>query len=189
MSTFCYRPRSGFTLVELLVGMTLGLIVMAAVISCFVFLSRNLTRLQIQQKFDAQGRRALLYFAQDVRMASSISSPTATSITLVLPTSSGSTTNVLYAYDASTGTLSRTPGFTGIGTNPPLLTNLTSFAFNYYDVYGYPYASLAFYTVGIKQISVNFTAQSSASWNLTQQAFNYQVNSARVILRNKPVLP
>ncbi|MEO6873486.1 MAG: prepilin-type N-terminal cleavage/methylation domain-containing protein [Opitutaceae bacterium] len=188
MSTIRDRAKSGFTLVELMVGMTLALIVMAAVISCFVFLSRNLARLQIQQKFESQGRRALLIFSQDVRMATAISTPTTESVSLSVVTPTG-TTNVVYNYDFTSGTLTRTPGFSGVGTSPAMLINLTSFSFTYYDVFGHPYPLLTNYLIGIKQVSMSFNARSSATWNLTQPPFNYQVNSARVILRNKPLLP
>jgi len=167
--------------------MSLALVVLAAVISCFVFLSRNLSRLQIQQKFESQGRRALLQFAQDVRMASAISNPTTSSMTLTLPTSSSSMT-VVYDYDSGGGTVTRTPN--GSPPVPPLLVNLTSFDFTYYDSSGSPYLTpLLNYLIGIKQVSMRFNAQSSASWNLTQPMVNYQVTSARVILRNKPLLP
>ena len=187
------RPDSGFTLVEVMIGMTLALMVAASVLVCFVFLSRNLTRLQTQQRFEAQGRRALLYFSQDVRMATSITSvtPTASSLTLTLPTSS-STTTVTYTYTSganATGTLARNPGFLGTSASPALLSNISSFSFSYYDRYSSPYTTLSSYLNGIKQVSLTVTLQSPASWNSTQTLFTYQVSSGRIILRNKTVLP
>ncbi len=167
----------------MLVGMTLGLIVMAGVISCFVFLSRNLTRLQIQQKFESQARRTLLVFAQDARMAINVTAPTASSVTFILPAPASSP--VSYAYDSATGTFTRT---TPTDANQTLI-NLTDFAFTYYDVYGNPYPALTNYLIGIKQVSISFTAQSPASWNLTQPAFKYPVISSRIILRNKTTPP
>lgn len=195
MILFRFRQTAAFTLVELLIGMTLALIVMAGVISCFVFLSRNMARIQIQQRFEAQGRRALLYFSQDARMAIAItppttaSNPTSSSVTFVIPTSGGATTNVTYNYDNVAGVLTRSPGFTGIGSSPPLLVGLTGFALDYYDVNGNSYPTLINYLAGIKQISMRFVAASPASWNSTQPSFNYQCSSARIILRNKTVLP
>ena len=81
------RPhsRSGFTLVELLVGMTLALVVMTAVLSTFGFLGRNLNRLANQQQLESEGRRALAYFAQDVRMASGLSNPGDAQLELAVP--------------------------------------------------------------------------------------------------------
>jgi prepilin-type N-terminal cleavage/methylation domain-containing protein len=71
------QSRAGFTLVELLVGMSLALIVMTGVLSTFSFLGRNLNRLANQQQLESESRRALAYFAQDVRMANALQAPTA----------------------------------------------------------------------------------------------------------------
>lgn len=211
------RLNSAFTLVELLIGMSLGLFVMAAVISCFVFLSRSMARLQLHQQFDAQGRRALLYFAQDARMAGSISFspllPTGSNFSFTIPTSSG-TTNINYGYDSVSGTLTRTDLNTS--SSVVLLNNLTSFRFDYYDsnrnlcvtahrgqllpflayydvndalIPSGQYPALANYLIGIKAVAMSFRTQSSASWNLTQPVFTYQMSSPRVILRNRRILP
>jgi len=78
-----FRPssRAGFTLVELLVGMSLALVVMTGVLSTFSFLGRNLNRLANQQQLETESRRALSYFNQDVRMANALPAPTAWSST------------------------------------------------------------------------------------------------------------
>jgi prepilin-type N-terminal cleavage/methylation domain-containing protein len=73
--------RAGFTLVELLVGTSLALIIMAAVLSTFAFLGRNLNRLALQQKLESEGRQALAYFGQDVRAAGAVPIPAAWSAT------------------------------------------------------------------------------------------------------------
>jgi prepilin-type N-terminal cleavage/methylation domain-containing protein len=64
---------AGFTLVELMISMSLALMIIAAVLSSYLFLGRSLGRLVTQQTLDNEGRRALAYFAQDVRLASGIS--------------------------------------------------------------------------------------------------------------------
>lgn len=109
------QSRAGFTLVELLVGMTLALVVMTGVLSVFSFLGRNLNRLANQQKLESEGRRALAYFEQDVRVATGIqtnstpTSPSRTTITLTRLTSFG-TRKVIYFFNnsasASTQTIS-----------------------------------------------------------------------------------
>ena len=114
------NPNGGFTLVELIIGLSLSLMVMGAVLSSYVFLGRNFTRslgisLSNQPTLEAQGRRTLAYFTQDVRMASGLDtsgsspkvSPSATGMTLILPSSSG-TKYITYYYNstASAATLS-----------------------------------------------------------------------------------
>lgn len=102
------HSRAGFTLVELLVGMSLALVVMTGVLSTFAFLGRNLNRLANQQQLESEARRALAYFAQDVRMASGLetqtsttpTSPSNTTITLNRRTSFG-TRKIIYFFNNS----------------------------------------------------------------------------------------
>ena len=202
--------RTGFTLVELLVGMSLALIMMTAVLLSYVFIGRNFTRsLGITSKnqptIESQGRQTTTYFSQDVRMATdidtSVNALSASSLTLTVPTATG-TKPIAYYYNntASAVTLTlitsysttvpaqslvRVDGATGTATT--LHTNLLSFAFTYYDSSGNPYTSYVNYLSGIKQISISFTAQAGSSTNgtLTQV---YRGDSARMILRNRRLL-
>ena len=190
MSTKPHRTGGGFTLVELLIGMSLSLMLMLAVLSSYVFLARQFTRTLgfssfYQPTLEAQSRRTLAYFTQDVGMASSISgSPSATGVVLVLPTSTGSTT-VTYAYDNSLKQLART--MSG-GSTLVLHVSLLSCTFSYYDIQDRPYTSYTNYLSGIKKISLSFSAQSgnSANYTLTQV---FQSASPRLLLKNKQVLP
>ncbi len=129
-------------------------------------------------------------------MASGIASgttPSASSVTLTLPTGTGSTT-VAYSYDSNAGTLTRTPSG---GSTVVLHSGLLSCYFRYYDASGFPFDSGASpYTTsfasasssGIKQISISFSSQAGSATNgtLTQV---YQTDSPRVILRNRSLLP
>lgn len=187
MSKIPVSPNAGFTLVELLIGMSLALMVMGAVLSSYLFLARNLARLANQQTLETQGRRALAYFAQDVRMASSLTSPSISSMTLTLPT-----TTVTYTYDSSADTLTRTPAG---GTAQILAPNLQSFYFRYYDDSGSPYdngsspyTTQTNYLSGIKQVSMSFSSRLGSSSNGTQTPV-HQAVSPRLIIRNRQLLP
>jgi prepilin-type N-terminal cleavage/methylation domain-containing protein len=194
-----FQRRAGFTLVELLIGLSLSLIIMGGVLSSYVFLGRNFTRsLGIsstnQPNLETQGRRTLAYFTQDVRMASGIDTsgvspnvlPSASGVTLVLPTSSGTTT-VTYVYDSTAQTLTRTPAS---GTAQIMHTNLLSCTLNYYDNTGKPYTIFVVSTSGfssfsgIKQLSMTFSSQAGSSVNGTLTQI-YQSASSRLIIRNK----
>ncbi len=184
----------GFTLVELLVGMSLALIVMTAVLSTYITLGRNFTRsLGVSSAnsptLEGQARRTLAAFAQDVRMASGISgTPSANAVTLTLPTGSGTTT-VAYSYNSSAGTLTRTPSG---GTASVLQYSLLTCVFTYYDNSGNAYVdsdlSAGSYLRGIKQLSLSFTAQTGRASNGTLTPV-YQTSSPRVLLRNRSLLP
>jgi prepilin-type N-terminal cleavage/methylation domain-containing protein len=178
----------GFSLVELLVGMSLALIVMSAVLSSYLFLGRNLTRLVNQQAIETQARRTLGYFAQDVRMATDISSPSATGVTFTVKTSTGTTNTVGYTYDSTAKTLTRkSPASTG--TALILMNNISTngLTISYYDESGNPYTTYTNYLKGIKQIALSFTARAGSSVNGTQTQL-LQISSPRLILRNRDLL-
>ncbi|MCX6944265.1 MAG: prepilin-type N-terminal cleavage/methylation domain-containing protein [Opitutales bacterium] len=186
------QSRPGFTLVELLIGMSLSLMIMTAVLSSYVFLGRSFTRaLGItsanQPNLENQGRQTVAWFTQDVRMAMGLAgnppTPSATSLTLVLPTSTGTTT-VQYSYDSGARTLTRTPA----GGSPRILhSHLLGCAFNYYDSAGNAYTSYTNYLSGIRQIALTFSAQAGSSTNQTLSQV-YQGQSPRLVLRNRPFL-
>lgn len=192
---FLTRTR-GFTLVELLVGATLSAAVMAAVLSSYVYLAKNLVRLSNQQTLETEARRTLAYFARDVQMATGIDTtgvspkvlPTATALTLNLPSPGTTASNyVTYSYNSAAGTLTRTPG---IGTAQILLRNITSggLTFNYYDTSGNPYTTYVNYLSGIKQLMLRFSTQTGNTSNGTRTLV-YQAASNRLIVRNKAHLP
>lgn len=101
-----------FTLVEVLIGMSLALMVMTAVLTTYVTIGRNFTRsLGIssanQPTLSTQARRTIATFAQDVRMASGLTvvstsptSPTSSRVDLIVPSAAG-TNLVTYYYNST----------------------------------------------------------------------------------------
>jgi len=184
------RFRAGFTLVELLIGLSLSVMIMGALLSSYVFLARSFTRTlgvssANQPAMETQGRQTLALFAQDVAMAIGISgTPSASSVTLRLPTAAGTTT-VTYSYNSTTQTLTRTPQG---GAADIIHINLLDFSFTYYDSYGRPYTTFVNYLSGIDQLSMAFSAQAGSVANGTRPRV-YGVASPKLIMRNKPWLP
>ena len=183
------RRATAFTLVELLIGLTLAATMMLAVISSYVYLGRNFTRslgltAANQPTIENQSRQTLALFGQDMRMAMDISgTPSASSLTLILPTASG-TTSVAYSFNSVAGTLTRTPAG---GTSRTLHSGLLTFSFKYYDANNNLYTTYTNYLSGIKQIQITFTAQAGSSTNGTLTQI-YRCDSARQILRNRQLL-
>lgn len=191
----------------MLIGLSLSLMVMAAILSSYVFLARNFTRslgvtyavnnqttLSQLPPLEAQLRTTLAYFSQDVRLATGISgtpsadgisgTPSADGVTLILPTATGTTT-VAYTYDAVARTLTRTwAGLSG----QIIHHNLLGCTFNYYDAAGRPYTTYVNHLLGIKQLSVAFTAQGGSATNQTLTQV-YTGASPRLLLRNRTFLP
>lgn len=177
--------------------MSLALAVMAAVLASYTFVARSFTRTlgitsASEPNLEAQGRRALEFFARDVRQASGFTgTPTATSLTLSLPTAAGATTVVWTFVDpdadptTADGTLTRAPDG---GAAQVVHTHLRSCAFTYYDSAGRPYTSYANYLIGVKQVALAFTAQAGNATNQTLGPV-YVVESPRLLFRNKGLLP
>src|ERR1700754_1347614 len=90
--------RGGFTLVETMVGATLASFILAGVLSAFLFMGRSGANLRNYSDMEAQSRKALEYFAEDVRQASAIAWTSNVNVTLTVNTAS-----IVYFYDSSTG--------------------------------------------------------------------------------------
>lgn len=106
------KPSSrAFTLVEVMIGATLGTIVIAGVASTFLMLGRSGANVANYSVMESQSRRALEELSQDVRMASNVTWNTDQSVTLVVPDNYTATSNqVTYAFDSSTAEFYRVPG-------------------------------------------------------------------------------
>lgn len=101
--------RRAFTLVEVLIASSLGAFVLAGVLSSFLMLGRSGVNIANYSEMEAQVRRGMEEFAQDIRTASNVTWNSTTSITLTVPDNYASTANlVTYVYDnSSSGATSR----------------------------------------------------------------------------------
>jgi len=165
----------GFTLVELMIAMSLSAVVFAAILSAYVFIGRNLTRLVNLQQQEGQCRRILNTLAKDVGMAMRVTTASDTQLTLTVPTGA-STTNVVYNYN--NGTLTRTDA----AGSTTLLTGVITLDFNYYNRAGTASTS----PLSIKQVELSYTSAAGSSANGTQA--RYAIVSPRLVLRNTPIL-
>lgn len=92
--------RDGFTLVEVMVAMTLSLVVLAGVMSSFLMVGRTSMNVTSYSVAEAEIRRAVEKFSQDVRMAADVRWNSSTSVTLRVPYHYASHGNqVTYAFD------------------------------------------------------------------------------------------
>ncbi len=203
------HSRAGFTLVELLVGMTLALMVMTAVLSTFGFLGRNLNRLANQQLLESEARRALAYFAQDVRMASGLSSPGEAQLELAVPAGTA-TRKIIYYYNSTATAATVSIGATGdqvsvtapgnslvrffedtanpnTGSTVTLLRNLLSCDFDYRDVSNNAVTDFTNKVSSIKKVALEFRSQTGDSANGTLAPV-YPCASPFLAIRNKALL-
>lgn len=206
------QSHAAFTLVEVLIAVTLGLAVLAGVLNSYSLLARNFTRsLGItsanQPSLETQTRNTLATFAQDVSATSAIQgSPSANAVTLTIPTSTSTNTIAYYYNSAATETTTSLAGYSktvpantlvrvdgNTGTMQTLQSGILTLSFRYYDMNDNRYTVFSYATtgfssyLGIKQISLELTCQggNSANKTLTQV---YSASSSRVLMRNKGLL-
>jgi hypothetical protein len=181
--------RRAFTIVELLVGSSLAAMAMAALLSSFVFVGRNFTRMANFRALEQEGRTGLAYLEADLAQARAVktgSTPTATSLTLVLAGG-----DVIYTYDATSDRLRRQAAFDAQPDRYFLSTSAcrcTDFAFSYYtgssEAPADQLTPSANVPLSIKQVQVSFTLRSPTAES-TQTQMEYPVVSPRYHLRNK----
>jgi hypothetical protein len=91
--------RRAFTLVEVMMASTLATFILAGVLSAFLMLGRTGFAASNYSALDAETRRALEIFGDDVRKATDVHWNSSQSITLWMATSTSATTLATYAYD------------------------------------------------------------------------------------------
>lgn len=200
----------GFTLVELLVAISLATVLIGGMLSSYLFLSRNLVRDSNREQLETQSRTMLQAFARDVGVADRVAGaydsanaikqdsswqtmPTSGQVAFRIGTPNDANGTyyyaVIYTYDANADTVIRTVS-SGPDSGPPpsnfnantltLLTHASAFSFNYLD----RAANTASNQSGIKQIEVAaFTLTNGSAAAGTQSTFTGA--SGRLVLRNR----
>ena len=174
--------RRGFTLVEVLIGATLGTMVLVGVLSSFLMLGRSGANAANYSMMEAESRRALEELSQDLRMTKDVIWNSDQSITLQVPDNYTSTANkVTYAYDSTSKILYRMGG-TSSSTEPKTtlvrdVSSCTFARFNRLNV-------VATTNSAIKRIQLTLVVRKKSQ---TVAAATNTILSASYILRNKPV--
>jgi prepilin-type N-terminal cleavage/methylation domain-containing protein len=206
-------PRSGFSLVELIITMLVLSLISGAVFSAFLFFNKSGINIGNYVAMDQQARRALERFAVDARMAdlnTSISLSTSEVTLLSIPIdSAGNSYDVTYKFISSsdpTPALRRTFARKIVASDNttevpidaefvPLISNVVdgSSRFRYYRV-GSPIAATASdptipqaaNPLETKQINIDLVIERVDRSQIVARASNV-VLSARYVLRNKVV--
>jgi Tfp pilus assembly protein PilW len=174
------RSSGGVTLVELMIAVTLGTIVLAAVMGTFSSATRHFKAVANYGQIHSEGRIIVDRFAQDFRKASDVTSWATGTITLTVPTSftsagAVSTTRTIRYYKSGNNFIRQD---VTAGTSETLSNNVQSLTFTMYDRVGTS-TSLTSRCKGVQvDIRLRRTVQS------TQQTEDFL--SARLMSRNKP---
>lgn len=100
---------AGFSLVELMISLSLIMLLTLALLSSFTFIARGDRSLANYGEMNAQARLLLERMGADLRSATDVTNFSATSLTLTIPANPAvtSTVDVIWTYDAVTRTLTR----------------------------------------------------------------------------------
>jgi len=163
-----FKDVGGFTLVELMVSMAIGLAVLAAIAGTFTAQTRqNSAEEQIGQ-MQQNVRGALDLMIREIQMAgykpaggsfNGIQTSTATTLRIKLDLDSsgvetdGTTDDISYSFDSSTGLITRT--LNNPGSSATLADNVTAFLFTYLDANG----SSTTTNTAVRRITISITAR------------------------------
>jgi prepilin-type N-terminal cleavage/methylation domain-containing protein len=175
------RTRHGFTLVELMVAMSLATIVIAGVLSAYTFLGRNLAKLVSRQQLQAKNQSVFQFLAKDVATATSVVTATDTTCTFTFSTGP----NITYAF--ANRQLTR--------GGVILQSDITFCDFNYFKNSGAATTTAQ----EVKLIELNYRAEYGATTDGTTAAINVATathaayvstdyTSPRLLMRNKALL-
>ena len=167
---------SGFTLMELLVSMSIGMVVLAALAKTFTVQSRQNTAEEQVAQMQGNARAALDLMVREIQMAKYNPAGTAFSSAYgvtysasqlevkadmdgngTISTSSGSVEDIIYARDAVNNYITRQ---LGSGTAEIVADNITAFTFAYYDANGSAVTSSG-NSGNIRKVTINITARTA----------------------------
>jgi len=198
MMRVSFKSSTGFTLVELLIGATLSAMVMAGVLSSYIFMGRQLARLANQQTLETEGRRTLAYLNQDVRLASGVTVTPQTApsfyVTFDLANNGSGAQQVIYYYNSTgsavstsiSGTTVSVPAnslirvaSTGSAVIYPIQTLLSNIVstnegcyLRFFDAAGSPFDS------GTAPYTATFTASSAQGIKQVSLTFSTQLGTS-----------
>ncbi|MDO8541395.1 MAG: prepilin-type N-terminal cleavage/methylation domain-containing protein [Opitutaceae bacterium] len=177
--------RRAFTLPEVIIGATIGSIVLAGVMSAFLMLSRSGVNVANYSASEAEIRRGLEDFSQDVRMASNITWNSDSSITLTVPNNYAANSNRVTYSCAATAPGSTVRSFYRTPASPSAsggqliyVRNVSSFAFARYNRLDAPATT----DNETKRIQLTLNVRRTGQ---TTVAANTMAISASYLLRNK----
>ncbi|HEX2101206.1 MAG TPA: prepilin-type N-terminal cleavage/methylation domain-containing protein [Candidatus Synoicihabitans sp.] len=138
---------AGFTLVEVLISMSVMLVLGAAALTSILLIGRGNMALGNYTQMNAGSRMIIEQMGRDVRQMSTITTATASMLAGTSTAQSGSGTQALsYVYDPGMQTLTRSVNGTVVAT----YRDISEFSFTYYNALNAPTSTVA----QIKQVQL-----------------------------------
>ena len=178
-----------FTLVEVMVAALLGGFVLLGVLTTNLQLMKSGVRMTQYAEMNSQVRRGLEQLSHDLKSASDVTLNSTSDLTLTIPVTGGSTTQITYAWTSATQSLFRVPGADSSVTSgrvflvqgiPALANGNPGVTFARFDRDG----AAATTNGATKRIQITMSVTRTAR---TAAATSDSAVSATFTLRNKPV--
>ena len=169
------RRQTGFSLVELMISLTLVMMLTLALITSFVFIARGDRSLQNYGEMNAQARKLLEQFGEDLRAATDVTNFTVNTLTLTVPSNAAAsaTQDVTWDYNSVTGTVTRQT----TASTATLARNVNTFQFYYANGNNVETTSL----VEVKQVQISMRMLRLVASTITSE----YVISAQFTMRAK----
>jgi len=181
----CVRSERAFTLVEMMIAAGLATIVLAMVMSVYLFGLRSFAAMDNYTQLCGKSRQALDLMSRDIRQATNVLSINASLPTrsLTLGTYAGTIT---YTWDSAAGVLKTTKSNGGVTTTQTNLTGCDQWSFTLYQ--RTPTNNYVFYTT----TDLKLCKLVEMSWRCSRKTLGTTVNSeeittAQVVIRNMNV--
>jgi hypothetical protein len=178
---------AGFSLVEVIMSLTLSLIILASIVSTFIVFAAGSKSVGAYTEMSQQSRKLLEAFSRDIRAAEDVSTATATNVVVTYPENAFyDGMSVQYIFDELIGVFSRIERDRdgNLNSNKVLLDGVDQFSFGYFSPLGtalaYDQASLL---LSVKSVRVDAEMVRSISQT---DATDYII-SARFMMRNRAV--
>jgi type II secretory pathway pseudopilin PulG len=170
------RRTGGFSLVELIISLTLVMMLTLALLTSYVFIARGDQSLQNYGDMNAQARKLLERLGEDLRAATDVVDFTASQLTLTVPTNTTATASedVTWDYNSVDGTVTRQAG---TATAATLARDVQTFAFFYANGNNVETTSL----VEVKQVQLSMRMLRLVASSVTSE----YVISAQFTMRAK----
>jgi prepilin-type N-terminal cleavage/methylation domain-containing protein len=174
------QTRSGFTMVEMMMGSAIGVIVMAGVFTTYILCLKQFRAISNYAEIHRDGRKSVDQFSQDFRGVRSISSYNASNLVVIIPTAFSTTgsaiSNKTVTYAVNKGALWRTDSSTG--KTSMLSTNISTLTFSLFDKLGTNTTTLS----TAKGVQVDIKLRKTLMSQIQSEDFL----SARLDMRNIP---
>lgn len=168
--------RGGFSLMEVMIAMSIGVVLLGLATGGLLFLSRSLTTITQYAEMSQESRFALEVFGRDVRMSTRVHKLDSHFLAVDRAAAGGGNEYIEFVFDPDTETFARVMQD---GNRQVMLTGVRELNINYFTVRGDPTVN----PLEVKEVQLEALIQRRA---LTVAATNYII-SAQFMLRNHSV--